>query len=238
MYQTISVDEIISAAKMPLRLQNTTEYDDWFELLVYEAIRSIDSLACFTKRQCDIDIVDYKGVLPKGFQRLLGLRFLCDDITNNQNNGTTGSFADSFIYVDSKFLMDCGCDLNNTTLRHYGSFVQIQQGYLYVNTNLQITGVRMAFLGLNVDDNGLPLIYDYYQRCLTAYICWKYTRSFSDMYKEADIRSYEAEYYAQRGWIRATEVKEDFIKSKRKIGELANAILVSRFENELSNPGY
>jgi hypothetical protein len=237
MNNAISVDEIISAAKMQLRLQNTTEHDDWFELLVYEAIRRIDSLSCFVKRTCTIDIMDHKGVLPKGFQRLLGLRFLCDDLNENQGHSLS-SFFDPFIYVDSKFLMDCECDLNNPLIRHYSTFVNIQGEFLYVNTQFDITGVRMAFLGLNVDENGLPVVYDYYQPCLTDYICWKFTRAYSSEYREADIRSYEAGYYAQRAWVKATDVKEDFIKNKRKIGELMNGLLVSRFENELGNPGY
>lgn len=237
MYQEISVEEIISAAKMQLRLSGTTEYDDWFELLVYEAIRSIDSLSCFTKRNCTLNIVDYKAKLPDGFQRLLGLRFLCEDVDDEQNISLS-SFSDPFIYVDSKFFSDCGCDLNNELVRHYSTFVQIQGSYLYINTDLTITGVRMAFLGLNVNDQGMPVVYDYYQRCLVSYICWRYTRSYSEMYREADIRSYEADYYAQRGWIKATDVKENFINNKRKIGALMNGLLVSRFENELGNPGY
>jgi len=237
MFETISIDEIIAAAKMQLRLQNTTEHDDWFELLSYEAIRKIDSLSVFIKRNCDVDLVDCKGVLPKGFQRLLGMRFLCDEATALQNTGA-GVYYDPFIYVDSKFLMDCDCDLNDPLVRHYSSFVQINNGYLYVNTNLNLTGVRMAFIGLNVNDEGLPVVFDYYQSCLTNYICWLYTRAYSENYREADIRSYEAGYYAQRAWVRATDNKNDFVTNKRKVGELATALLVSRFENELSNPGY
>lgn len=237
MFETISVDEIIALAKMQLRLQNTTEHDDWFEILAYQGIRAIDSLSCFTKRSCDIDLVDSKGVLPKGFQKLLGMRFLCDDITALQNTGGIG-YYDPFVYVDSKFLMDCSCDLNDPLIRSYTSFVQISNGYLYVNSNLELTGVRMAFMGLNLNSDGLPVVYDYYQACLVNYLCWWFTRAYSDEYKEADIRSYEAGYYAQRGWLRATDVKNDFSMNKRKIGELATALLVSRFENELGNPGY
>lgn len=236
MFEQIPVKEIISHVKTKLRLQDTTEHDDEFELLAYRCIRLIDSLSIFAKHNCEIDVCDSKAVLPKGFQRLLGLRLLCDEATALDTTGTT-LFYDNFIYVDSKFLMDCSCDLDDPLYRNSSSFFSMNNGYLYFNSNLDITGVRVAYMGLNLNDEGLPMIYDYYEECIECFICWNFTLSFSELYKDSVIRSYETRYYSQRAWVRATDQKNNFTMNKRKIGELATALLVSRFENELGSTG-
>lgn len=235
-YEEISIEEIIAGVKPQLRLSNTTEHDDWFELLSYEAIRHLDSLSIFQKRQCSLDVVDKKAKLPAGFQKLLALRFLASDA----NTVTVGLAAFSnFLYVDTHFLKDNGQSTNLPLIRGLSTFVQISKGFLFFSSEAdEIQSVEIAFMGLNLNEDGRPVIYADYERALKAYICWKFTLAYSENYKVSDLYTYQKEWQGQRAKIKGADFKNSFDLNKRKMHEIANAIITSRLENSISSQGY
>ncbi len=236
-YEEISIDEIIAGVKPQLRLSNTTEHDDWFTLLAYEAVRHLDALSIFEKQQCILDVKDKKSKLPLGFTRLLSLRFLSDD--DSSSSSTTGrSNFNNFLYVDSKFLNDNGQSTNLAFIRTLSQFFQIEKGFIYYNSEITAPEVEIAFFGLNLDKEGRPVIYADYERALKAYIGWKFTRTYSEFFKESDIRAYQKEWQGQRAKLRGLDFKNNFENNKRKLAELASAIVVSRLQNSISDPGY
>ena len=220
-FSTITVDEVLASAKMQLRLTNTTEFDDFLEILINEALRSLNCLSLLEKRQCDLDIIDLKSELPVGFQRLLGLRFL-------KTNSVSGDdICFNLLYVDKKFLNDCKCNTSGRNLVNFTETFQIQQGFIFYNSDIGATEVTLAFLGFNVDEFGRIEIFERYERALRAYACYKFTLSYPEDFKESTTQRYQNEWRAQKQWIRGDDMQNDFMKNRWEITKLFNTMLLS-----------
>ena len=96
LYNTVSIQQIISSAKMNLRIESSDD-DIFFVRLANEGARHFDSLDTFIKRNCRLTINDGKAKLPNGFVQLLALR-------------PCGSFevGAGLVYVDQPWLNSNG----------------------------------------------------------------------------------------------------------------------------------
>ena len=221
-YNEISVEEIIASCKMQLRIDHDNSHDDYLDMMIQEGIRHLSALSIFKKRQCDIEIVDLKSRLPKGFHRLLGLRF---KRKTSPNSTTETCFT--LLYVDKKFLSDAGCTVNSTVIRNFNQGFQIQHGFIHYNSDINATEATLAFLGLNLDEDGNIIIYEDYERALRNYACYQFTLSYSEQFKEATIERYKREWMSQKGWIKGNDAINDFQNNKFEIQKSFNALLTS-----------
>ncbi len=223
-FDTITIDEIIASTKMQLRITDTTTSDDYFELMANEALRHLNCLSLFKKRQCTMDIVDLKSKLPKGFQRILGLRFSSTNVSGNEN-------CYNLVYIDRKFLNSCGCDTSAFNLANYVDSFQMQHGYIYYNSDIGATEATLAFMGLNLDEYGRLIVYEDYERAIRAYLCWMFTQAYPEDFKEATTERYGRTWKAQKAFLKGEDVQEDFRQNKYEIGKIFNGLLVSDFVN-------
>lgn len=221
-YDTITVDEIIASCKMQLRITDTTEHDDYLQIIINEGLRELNCLSLFKKFQCTLEIIDSKSKLPNGFQNLLGLRF----------SGSTSSDAYfNLIYIDKKFLDDAGVNTSFSRLANYIDTFQILHGYIHYNSDINATEVSIAWMGLNLDEYGRLIVYEDYERALRAYACWNFTQAYSKDFKEATTERYGRVWKAQKAFVKGQDVQNDFRQNKYEINKLFTALLVSDFVN-------
>lgn len=225
-YTEIGIDQVISRTKMQLRLVNTTEWDDFFEVLIEEALRSLRPLSMYKKQQCEIELVNRQAKLPKGFYQLLGIRYNMPAITGDENSVCTTA-----LYVDKKFLSDCNCDVTAGTIYDYYAGFQIVGQYIHWNTDLEDTTMTLAYYGFNLDENGRIVIYEDYERALMAYACYKYTQSWPDKYPQSLRMEYNAEWVAQRAMLRGEDVAFHFKCDKKEISAAVRALATSQAVN-------
>jgi hypothetical protein len=233
-YSTISMDQCISGAKEELRM-DTTDNDRWFRKLANEATRHIDAISLWEQDEECLDIIDQRVELPFNFEKLIAVRV-----------GARGCYGNS-VYVDLPFLVSCNCTTNNGNVTSYRNSFEIKDNHIVFHkapststtttTNGVVTTVTepateatVAFWGLQVDENGLILVYADYERAITAYILWKYKRSIigerdSIIY---ECESHKTEWIAQKKWIKSKRVQENFRNKKRQIASITNAWLVAK----------
>lgn len=228
-FATIPLTQCVASAKMQLRIGDTTDDDLWMEKLANEATRHLDCLSIFTKRQCSLDVHDGKSKLPNGFYRLLGLRL------------GNGFDCGQMFYVDMPFLNSCGCvDVGlGVNFRNAVGAFQIQNGYIIYSTNMTftdpithvvtaVTSVDLAFIGLNVDSDGLMVVRDDMERGVTAYICWMYCLQNADKYNSYQIEKWEQIWKAQKMWIQSVDLQNQFMNTRRQIAQISNAWVVDK----------
>src|SRR3990167_4297774 len=110
-FNTISVEEVIWRAKIQLRVQNTTEHDDYLEIMAVEALNSLNALSQLVKSNCCLNITGHSAELPKNFVRYLALKIKIEsDTTNDPIQNQLFSGCQMALYADTKFLSSCGCD--------------------------------------------------------------------------------------------------------------------------------
>lgn len=232
---SISIDEVIARAKIQLRISNTTEHDDYLEIMISEALRHLDALTLYVKKQCILDIVDNKATLPKGFQKLLMMRFVVTELEPEIINGVEvpQSIPRCYpvFYVDTKFLNSCDC--TNPGWNDYTGTAQIVNNTIHFNTatNMKSGQIHVAYMGLNTDEEGRILIYEEYERGLSAYACSMYTMAYPEQYPLGLSDRYNEIWKAQKAWIKGGAWKDEFNRTKIEIASVINALVMDQRVN-------
>ncbi len=223
----ISVEDVISRAKIDLRLTDSTEHDSHLEILIREGLGSMNAISQLAKGQCTMTLEDGKIKLPKDLVRFLALRPKTW-LPATDENPITSNFPGNcgrFIYADNAFLDSCGCD--NYGYRNYNSGFQINKGYIHFNSEVNIDECTIAYLGLWLDSEGKPAIFERFERALTAYACWKFTRSWPENYNQYIMESYREEWVNQREKLKGMAVKDEFEQNKMYIAGMMRSLIVS-----------
>jgi hypothetical protein len=233
---SIPIDEIIARAKIQLRVGNTSEHDDYLEIMISEGLRHLDAITLYEKRQCNIDIVDNKAELPKGFQKLLGMRFIKTTLETQIINGVPTQVpvpsCSTVFYVDTKFLNDCDCGNLFPFALNYSQTAQIVNGIIHFNSgNIESGVLQVAYMGLNTDKNGRILIYEEYERALSAYACYMFTMAYSEEKSIGLADRYYETWKAQKAWIKGGAWKDEFARTKMEISATINALVVDQTVN-------
>lgn len=227
-YSTISVESPIARAKLQCRCSNTTEWDSYFEIMIMEGMGSLNVLSQLIKKQCKITITDGTAEIPKGLVRFLAMRGHCRQWTEEElaNNPMLTNFNNNIIlYADTTFLSSCGCDV--TGFQNWINNVQINGNYIHFNNHTSLESATIAFMGLNVDENGKPLIFERYERALAAYASWRYTQMYFEKFNQNIIDGYKQEWIAQASRIRGEDVANDFQNDKLGIAQAVSTLLTS-----------
>ena len=228
-FTTITIEQVLARIKMQLRISDTSN-DDYLQVLIFEAVRHIDSLSIFTKKQAKICMEDGKGELPCDFFRLLAMR------------GKQSGLCGQQVYIDRNFLTDCGCEIPNSlpltsvipnennilpVLQNYSPTFQFNNNVMFSNPNNTASEFEMAYMGLNQDENGVFLIYEDFERALTNYACYQYCLSDNTgMYTQYKIEDYKRTWTNQKSWLKGTAFANDFQERKFKIKEIWTAIVL------------
>lgn len=209
LYNEISVEEIISRAKIQCRCANSTEYDSYFEIVIMEGLGALKILSKSVKKQCDITITDGTAELPKDFVRFLAFKATCN--------------SDTLItYADTTFLESCGCGILG--MQNWTDNVQINKGYIHFNNNTSLENGILAYIGLNVDKDGKALIYERYERALFNYACWQYTQMYFEKFNQYIIDGYHQQWVASASRLKGEDNANSFQNDKWEIGQMINTL--------------
>lgn len=227
----ISIEQVISAAKIRLLLTDTSAADMALEQYVLSGLRKINALDSYVMRRETLDIENGVAELPCGFVEALTLIY-------EQENATVDGIALTpsryrAIYVNVPYIRSQECNVNDAGLGWSGTY-QIIGNHIMFNSEVTATTCDLTFMGRNLDCNGILLIPEAYESALTEYTCWEYARSrpYSNIdmggYTNAQIQSYRAEWMAQRAWCVGSAVQAEAKRTRYEIMSTVNAVLSNR----------
>ena len=221
----ISLEEVISSAKMTLRLDGSSDADNFLMLQIRYALKTIGSLDSFIKCRKEVEIVDNEVCLPKNFYRLLAMRYLPEfDIDNGQNPVFSGA-----LYVDQTFLYESGCNdgLPSGFKQYVGSF-QIVGDKIVLNGKNSAKKVLLAYLGFYEDEDGFPVVMEEMELALSNYAAYRYALSFPEAYTPLQINEWKREWIAQANSVKGRAAARDFRKDKDEILAITNSLVASK----------
>lgn len=166
-YQYISLPEIRDRVKIQLGILNDTSSDDFIDLKIVNAARSLISQQNLIYKTEVLEIIDFKAELPCDFYRLIAM------VTNPMS-------GQPLIYSDYNFISS-----PNYKTIPYGTRFMVQDGMIMFPSNYdndEITIIYQAFLQ---DENGFPKYYLTHADYLTYTACYWLTLQNKDaVYKE------------------------------------------------------
>ncbi len=214
-YSTISVNEVLTRAKLQLRIFDSSQ-DDYLQILIYEALRHVDALPMLIKKQEKLCVSEGRAKLPCDFNKLLAV------ITETQCEDGGKNVCTQQIYIDKPFLREC--DIKCNSFDDYSGTMQINAGYLFLSN---VDEVHIAYMGLNTDKDGNLVIYEDYERALMNYACAMFMMAFSENYNQYLIDRHNRTWIAQKNWLRGEAVRNDFDNTKFQIKKIFNAIVLN-----------
>lgn len=224
-YKEIDIRDIISSAKMELNIDNM-DNDLYFLKLANEGVRQLDCLSIFQRQEKILPICDGKVQLPCGFNQFMVLYF-CDSTAINSGQQ---------LYLNSPFLNNYNIDTtsiingsNNSFFAHYSGTFQIVGDYIvFGNANLKAEYCNLIYFGLNTTEDGMMKVYDYYERALTAYICYKFTRQNFKDYPQYIQIDFKREWTNQKAFVKGTDVQDDAKNNMWQIKRIFNAWMLNQ----------
>lgn len=229
----IPISQVIASAKIMLGMENTTEWDSFFQLFGREATRNLRCLGIYTKHQCELEIVDSKSKLPCNFYRLTALRFPRNSNESTESNLNNSMGFTNFIYVDKPFLEDPGLNTDPAFLANYSQTFQINGEYIYYNTNISdlTSKSEIAYIGLNTDEQGNLIIYEDYERAIRAYMCYHFALRFKDKFSTFQVMEFKKDWIFQKAEMKGQYAVNQFYNDKDEMAAVSTGLLVSFISN-------
>ena len=222
-YEEIAYEAVIAETKSMCNLENTSDYDQFLEVQIDEAMRSINDLTTYEKKTCTLQIIDGRAQLPKDFIRLYGARFL--------SNGNCQTIP----YIEREFISSCGCEAYPVWGSGGGGY-EITAGTIVFHEPISegYDEVNIGYLAKRTDEQGRALMLLRHARAAKAYAASRFYqkmapaqdtpykgRLFLDM-----SRQYKFEYAQQKAHLIGKAHEENFEENKRQISRAFNAWII------------
>lgn len=241
-FEEIGIGQVVSRAKIQLNLTNTSDYDDFLEMMVFEAMGSLGVLSMLKKQECPLSITDGTAKLPDNFVKLIAIAANVN-VDTESNDPITSEIAQCglLLYADVPFMNSCGCNDGGNGFG-FNAFnfpfqsYQLNNGYVHMNCpSGTVTNAHVAFYGTNTDKHGKAMIFSRYERALWNYACWMFTMAHAEDFNQYIIESYAAVWRAQRSMIGAQDVRFSFENEKREIQNILGALVISKAVNFINS---
>lgn len=196
----IKVGTIIGNVIRDMQLTNVGSIHDYMIEWSYEAEILIGSYDTFVRKECLVEIKDNRLKLPKDFYQFISLKVggVFPEVTNRDFR---------LFYHDSPNLATASPEHHALDLLNLGSAFRtdgteirtakmtLEDGWIHVSGIQEATEAGIAYMAIDVDEDGFPYIKDGHQMAVTAYIIWKlktadYTKGKvpHHVYKELETR--------------------------------------------------
>lgn len=236
----VSIEQVINRTKNRLRLRNT-ENDPYLEKLINEGCGHLGAwrtqdVSCET-----LKIDCFKAKLPDFYKEFLAAQFpigTCSCGCNSCEGLTGDALAEAVLSTG------CGCNngcpvwyvhsgvLTNFAGRGapcgiYTNFFNIDGGYVVLPSTTTATEVKIWFRGMNVDSQGIMVIYEEWERGLSAYAASQFAVDYQELYTPEQRRAWSNEWNAQKAKQVGSDHIDRFNLDSNYIMRLMHSIIVN-----------
>lgn len=227
----IEIDQVLAAVKGDLGILGETIYDSNIERWINVGVRQVDACDFFIKTNVFVTIECGKAKLPRGFRKLLGFRFSKNQLVT-LSDGTTRTDVSCYdiLYYNFTFFSDCGCNPPASSRNYIQTAEIIGDTIHFHNLPDGVDQIEMSYMGTAISNECIYLIPPDYERGLSAYCRQRFYEAYPEV-KGITLsvqfkNSAQAEWAAQKGWLKAIAAKKNFDNNKQFIKNYFNAWFV------------
>ena len=174
----LNVKTIIANVIRDAQLVDAAHLIDSMIEWAYEAETLIGSSDTFIRKECVLEVKNYRVRLPHDFYQFIAFKinggypevtnrdfrlFYKGDSANLAQGGSNQAL--DLLNLGSAFAVD-GTEQRQTK-------ISIDNGYIHVTGAKEATKAGLAYMAFDLDDEGFPLIKDGHEKAVVAYILWK-----------------------------------------------------------------
>lgn len=223
----IPSSQVIAASKMWLGI-STTNYDGFFRIQIENCLQKFYSPALYKEQVAEVDICDNTIKIPTGWREVWAVAF-CDDTESEEDTASIVSGGN--FWMAQSLITQYPAYGNNIVENTF----TIQNGHLCFTQETDRTVAKVWYRGFETDDNGLIVIPDYYEECLTRYLnycflCMPANASYveGNPYVTKDFRNeHYQKYKAAKMQILGIEKKIEFDNQKHLLRFAQNKMKIN-----------
>lgn len=226
----ISTEQVINRTKIRLGIKNT-EYDAAIEKLVDEGCAHLGAKRTRVFSCATIQLDCYRGTLPDFFTEFVAATFPSGGCTCGCDSTSTDSSV-----TTSEALSGCSCPVwyvsdsvfrSDSTCGRWGNFFNIEGNQIVLPSTTTATEIKVYFKSMNVDSNGLMVIYENWERGLSAYAASEFAITHDTRYTPRQQGKWEATWKAQKGKQIGIDNINDFNLNSHEISRIMNSIITN-----------
>lgn len=188
-YEFVTIDSIIAASKMRLGIRDSDECNMYLKDLCIEGFKKIGARQSYVQAVLQLPVENARAKLPGNFcmvNKFNGVAFVeADGEAAPQNNGwAEPAYTGNPFYKNSPY--------NGWSISSYCESFNVENGYIYFDSNVSAEFVLIACLVTAQDENGDIVIPESYQNFLIPYCCWQYGLTYD--YAPFKVASWEKMY--------------------------------------------
>lgn len=191
---------LIAQAVRDMDLSNATRRMDAMEEWVFEAEVLIGSNESYLRKECELDVENYRAALPKDFYKLIAVKkgdqyfeYTGRDFKLfNKGAGTTGfagipsntpppvdNQGGTTEFIESNQSSNLADRRSNDSLHNLNNPVinNLPKFYLadgYLNVTMPDGNIGVAYRAYPLDSEGVPMVHPNHAEAVTAYLIYKY----------------------------------------------------------------
>lgn len=187
-FNYISFDYIVAQVGLELQLINGTAEDSLIRRLAKQVVASMYTDDLIIKKEITLTSSNNIFELPQDFISMTHERSVSIIEASDQDSGNYPLISANPFFTGAP---------GGTGDLVYTSYMQVVGDKIYFNTGSNVSQIKVAYNGLNLDQYGYPLIPVAYERVVVAYCKWKYAQAF---FREFDVNlrnEFQSEYRVQ-----------------------------------------
>lgn len=111
----------------------------------------------------------------------------------------------------------------------YGQYFAIQGNTITFPSTTTATSFQAYYKSMNVDDNGFMILYERWERGLSAYAASQFALDYPERYSPEQRRGWHLEWVAQKGKQKAKSVADQNKLDKAAVMNIMNAIVLNNY---------
>ena len=184
-FNYISFDYIVAEVRQELQLFNGTAENSLIRRLAKQVVGSLYTDDLIIKKEVVLTSEDNTFELPDDFISMTHQRSVAIIEASDQESGSYPLISANPFFTGAP---------GGTGDLVYTSYMQVVGKRIYFNTGSNVTQIKVAYNGLNTDENGNPLIPAAYERAIIAYCKCKYAQAFHREFDANLRKEFKSEY--------------------------------------------
>jgi hypothetical protein len=213
----VHMTDAVMEAKSLLRISQTSIHDAELESMANDCVKQVRALNTIIIANATLDVVEGQVMLPKGFQRIIAVRY-CD---------VAGQPIGNYI-ADFAFMNECGCGINSPFLEGWGGGMMIQSGILsFRDIENAPPRIKISYKSLSLDEDGYILLPERAKLMVMYYLAYRFISMFPRQYETWQYQEFKKEYMAKRDAVISEAARESLTNNFARMVSLTHPVIIN-----------
>ena len=213
----IDLTDAVMEAKRKLRITQTSIYDAELEGFASDCLKQVRALSTLIISNTTLDVVQGEAVLPKGFQKIIAVRF-CD----------TDGIGYGNYFADFAFMNQCGCEIYGGEIWGWdvGGMMINGNKIIFANPQNAPSKIKISYKSTLIDGDAYVLMPERSKLMVVYYLAHQFVSVYPKQYETWQYQEWKKEYMAKRDAVISEAARDSLTKNMAMMVSLTHPLII------------